>query len=238
MASVLWNKKLKCPFCNFEFETTRMRSSAMKVKQTYSDFGAVFESECPYLYAVTACPQCLFTARNEHFESVLPQYENKLMEASKKARLPGSSKPPAEVFASGTLTPLLAVQRHALALASLELFNHPDLGEKAGLCMHVVWIWRLIKAEDKEKEAIAVAIKAYEEFFAKGAKLPERLGEPGVLYLIGELHHRLGNLPEARRYLERALASKEIRLHPSIENNTRDMMLTVKTEMEKPGGAK
>lgn len=233
MSSNLWNKKLKCRFCNHEFETTRMRSSAMKVKTVQTDFGNVYEEECPYFFAVTGCPNCTFTSRNEHFETVLVEYEPKILEASKKLRQPGVPKP--AIFATGPMTPEVAAKRLELALAFLKLRNHPDLGETAGLTMHLVWVWRLAGNKENEMAAMLQAIKAYEEFFEKGAKLPEKLGEPGVLYLTGELHRRTGNLKEARRYFERALASKEIKNHSNIENHTRDMMLNVKAEMEKEG---
>ena len=49
------------------------------------------------------------------------------------------------------------------------------------------------------------ALDAYKEFYEKGSRLPEKLGEPGVLYLIGELYRRLGNFREARNYYGKAL---------------------------------
>ena len=38
MSSALWNKKLSCPFCNGEFETTRLRASAIRVIEKHSAF--------------------------------------------------------------------------------------------------------------------------------------------------------------------------------------------------------
>jgi uncharacterized protein (DUF2225 family) len=228
--SSLWDKKLKCPFCGTEFETTRMRTSAMKVKSKDTDFGAVYENECPYMYAITVCPFCLYAARNDDFEKVLVQYEPKMMEASQRMRKV-LRKP--DIFAVGTLTPETAIRRHEYAIEFSKLKNHPDLAEQAGLRLQMVWIWRLAGNADQEKEAVQEALKAYEDLYAKGSKLPEKLGEPGVLYLAGELNRRLGRLQEARQCFERALASKEIRLHPNVADMTRDMILNVKTELEK-----
>ncbi len=67
--------------------------------------------------------------------------------------------------------------------------------------------------------------------------MPEKLGEPGVLYLIGELYRRQGLYKEARNYYGRAVMSKEIKSFPQIGNMARDMMQVAKDQMEKAGTA-
>ena len=230
MSTPLWNKKLKCPFCAFEFETTRMRASVIKIKEKMTDFGNIYDGECAYFYSVTACPQCTFAAINKEFDTVKAQYEPKILEICKAIAKSDKKKP--EMFALGHMTPQVAVLRHELAIAFTKKRIYKELGTLAGLFMHLVWIFRLMEDRDKEKAAMAEAAKAYEEYFEKGGDLPEKLGAPGVLYLIGELYRRQGLLKEARRYYERALASKEIKSFPFIANQTRDMMMAAKEQME------
>ncbi len=227
MNTPLWNKKLKCPFCRTEFETTRMRASVIKIKEKESDFGNIYEDECAYLYAVTVCPNCTYAARNEEFEKVRVEYEPKIMEATKKIRNSGKKKP--DIFQLGSSTPEVAAKRHELAIAFLKRRNFLDRGALAGLYMHLVWIYRLSKDHERE---MAVMAEAYQDFHENGGDLPERLGEPGILYLIGELHRRQGLFKEARRFFERALASREIRNYPRIASMIRDMMLVAKAQME------
>lgn len=231
MSTPLWNKKLKCPFCSFEFETTRMRSSVIRIKEKMTDFGNIYEGECPYFYAVTACPQCTFAALNKDFDSIRPQYEPKILEATKAIVKSGKKKP--EIFTPGPLTPEVAAKRHELAIAFMKMRKFSDLGNLAGLYMHLVWIFRLIPDPEKEKAAMAEAVKAYQNYHEKGGELPESLGEPGVLYLIGDLYRRLGQYVDARRFYERSLASKEIKSFPRIAEMARDMMLAAKQAMEK-----
>jgi uncharacterized protein len=231
MSTPLWNKKTKCPFCQAEFETTRIRSSAIKIKEKQTDFGNVYEGECAYFYSITACPECTFAALNADFDAVRAGYEPKVMEACRKIKESGRKKP--DIFATGPMTPDTAVKRHELALAFTKLRSYKDLGSVAGLTMHLVWIFRMMGDAEREKAAMVEAVKAYDEFHQKGGDLPEKLGEPGILYLIGELNRRLGHYREARRNFERALASKEIRSFPKIANQVRDMMLIAKEQMEK-----
>jgi uncharacterized protein len=226
MSTPLWNKKLKCPFCGTDFETTRMRSSVIRIKDKMTDFGKIYEGECPYFYAITACPHCTFAALNKDFQSIRVQYEPKVLEASRKIRESGRSKP--DIFGVGSITPEVAAKRHELAIAFMKMRAFKDLGSVAGLYMHLVWIFRLMKDEEREKAAMAEAAKAYQEYHERGGELPEQLGEPGILYLIGELHRRMGQYKEARRFYERALASKEIKSFPFIANQIRDMMLIAK----------
>ena len=233
MSSSLWNKKLTCPFCKFEFETTRMRSSVIKIKERMTDFGNIYEGECVYLYAVTVCPNCTFAALNKDFDSIRPDYETKVMEASKLIRESGKKKP--DIFGLGTMTPEVSLKRHELAIAFAKMRSYSELGTLAGLYMHLVWINRLRGDTEREKAAMAEAVKAYKDFHEKGGDLPEKLGEPGILYLIEELYRRLKDYREARIYYGRALTSKEIRSFPAIADMTRDMMLAAKTAMEKAG---
>ena len=229
MSTPLWNKKLKCPFCAFEFETTRMRSTVIKIKEKMTDFGNIYDGECAYFYAVTSCPQCTFSALNKDFDSIRAHYEPKVMDLCKAIVQSDRKKP--DIFALGSMTPQTAILRHELAIAFTKKRSFKNLGTIAGLYMHLVWIYRLMGESEKEKTAMGEAAKAYEEFFEKGGDLPEKIGAPGVLYLIGELYRRQGLLKEARRFFERALANKEIRSFPMIANQARDMMMAAKEQM-------
>lgn len=228
MSTPLWNKKLKCPFCTFEFETTRMRSSAIRVLDKESDLGTIYEGEVPFFYDITACPNCTFAAQNKDFDTIRYQAEPKIMEVSKKLR---ESKNKPDIFVIGNITPELSVKRHELALSFLKIRAYKNLTIQAGLTLHLVWIFRLMKDAEREKAALARAAQAYEELFDKGGNLPENLGEPGVLYLIGELYRRQGLLREGHRFFERSLASKEIKAFPRFADMARDMMGIVKEQL-------
>lgn len=230
MSTPLWNKKVKCPFCQFEFETTRMRSSVIKIKEKMTDFGNIYDGECAYLYAVTACPQCTFAALNKEFDSIRADYEPKVLEATKKIRHSVVKKP--DIFSLGPSNPKVAAKWHELAIHFTKMRIYSELGTLAGLHMHLVWIYRLAQNREKELAAMAEAVNAYKEFHEKGADLPDKLGEPGILYLIGELYRRMGQYKEARTYYGRALASKDVKSYPAIANMTREMMLVAKNAME------
>lgn len=229
MSTALWNKKLTCPFCSQEFETTRLRQSAIRVKEKWSDFGSVYDGPSPYFYAITACPHCMVAARNEEFEKINAGYEPKLMEMSKKLR--AAPKKP-DIFGLGEASVEVAVKRHELAISCHKLRAHGEAGELAGLWLHVVWIQRSSGHAEAEKKALASAVEAYKEFYEKGGKLPEKLGEPGVLYLVGELLRRQGDVKEARNYFVKALSSKELEAFPNIEALLREQMLVAKDQME------
>lgn len=230
MSTPLWNKKLSCPFCNGEFETTRLRASVIRIKEKHSDFGTVYEGYSPYLYSITACPHCSVAARNEEFEKFLPAYEPKLMEVSR--RLKAGKHDTHDAFTLGELSVEQAVKRHELAIAMHKWRAHSDSGELAGLWMHVAWMYRAAGDPARERPALEAAAAAYQEYYEKGNKLPEKLGEPGILYLIGEINRRMGKAREARQYFSRALQSKELDAFPNIEHLVREGMLTAKEEMQ------
>ena len=229
MSTPLWKKKILCPFCGQEFETLRLRQGAIRVKEKWTDFGSLYEGYSAYDYAVTVCPHCLVAARNEEFDKLNPGYEPKLMEFSKRARAQ-ASKP--DVFGGEALTADQAVKRHDLAIACHKLRAHGEPGELAGLWLHIVWIHRSNGNAEAERKALEQAVQAYELFFEKGSKMPEKLGEPGLVYLIGELYRRLGNYKQARTYFSRALSSRELGAYPNVEGLLREQMLVAKDQME------
>lgn len=232
MSQPLWNKKLQCPFCNGDFETTRLRPSALRAKEKWSDFGCLYEGHNPYFYAITVCSHCLVAARNEEFEKLNPAYEPKLMEFSRKMK--ALAQKPA-IFGLGDASSEQAIKRHELAIACHKLRAHGEAGELAGLLIHIVWIRRIAGDAEGERKALEAALEAYKAFYEKGNKLPEKLGEPGVLYLIGELLRRLGQFREARNYFSKALGSKELEAFPNIDSLAREQMLVAKDQMEKQG---
>jgi|SRR5665213_3833282 len=234
MSTPLWNKKLACPFCGHEFETRRVRQGALRVKEKWTDFGSLFEGVCPYYYSITACPRCFVAARNEEFEKIKPGYEPKLMDFSKRARLQ-AAKPELSPAFEGEFTVELAVKRHELAIACHKLRAHSEPGELAGLWLHVVWMWRLNGRAPEEQKALEQAFIAYQVFFEKGDKLPEKLGEPGVVYLLGELSRRLGRFREAREYYSKVLSMKTLSDYPNVEILVREQMLVVKGQLEALG---
>jgi hypothetical protein len=229
----LFNYKIKCPFCGTQFETTRMRQSAIRVKEQESDFGNVYEGECPYLYSVTVCPSCTFAAKNTDFEKIRFQSEAKIMAASKQLR--ASTKPKPDIFALGPSTPEVAVKRYELCIAFYKMRYVVELGILANLYLQLVWLYRLMKNQEKEQLALAQAITAYETYLGKAYTLPESLGEPGVIYLIGDMYRRMGKFKEARRMFESGLASKELRDYPKIADMIRDMIQLMKEKLEKAG---
>jgi uncharacterized protein (DUF2225 family) len=236
MSTPLWKKKLTCPFCGLEFETLRLRQGAIRVKEKWTDFGSLYEGTSPTLYAITVCQHCLVAARNDEFDKLNPAYEPKLMEFSKRARAQ-SAKP--DLFGADELSVEQSLRRHDLAIACHKLRAHGEAGELAGLWLHIVWIHRVNGNVDAERKALEQAVAAYQQFYEKGSKLPEKLGEPGVVYLIGELYRRLGDYRQARTYFARALSSKELGAYPNVEGLLREQMLVAKDQMEaaegKPG---
>jgi uncharacterized protein (DUF2225 family) len=229
MSTPLWKKKMVCPFCTQDFETLRLRQGAIRVKEKWTDFGSLYEGYSAYDYAVTVCPHCLVAARNEEFDKFNPAYEPKLMEFSKRVRAQ-PSKP--DVFGGDELTAAQAVQRHELAIACHRQRAHSEPAELAGLWLHIVWIHRSNGNAEGERRALEQAVVAYEQFFEKGSKMPEKLGEPGLVYLIGELYRRLGNYKLARTYFGRALSSRELDAYPNVEGLLREQMLVAKDQME------
>jgi uncharacterized protein (DUF2225 family) len=230
MGEPLWLKDVKCPACDHAFKTPRVKPSALKVKSSDSDFHKVYEDIHPLFYAVTVCPVCNYGARNDDFDSKTLEYHPEIIKLSSAIRESGKAVNFPEIK---EIDADMAVKKHLLTITFAKYFKPEDPLTIAGLYMHVTWIYRENGNKEKEMEYLKYALEYYIKTFEKGSHIPEKIGEPGILYLIGELNRMLGSNNEAVQWFSRALKSSQIVNFPNIENLTRDAWEKITEEKHK-----
>ncbi len=215
----IWMKEVQCKACDAKFKTARIKSSALKVKSMESDFHKVYENINPLFYAVTVCPECNYAARDEDFDKQELQYYPEVLnialaikQSRKNVQFPCSRETNMEE----------AVKKHLLAIIFYKQFKPENPNTISGLYMHITWMYREAGLPEREKEYLQKALDYYIKTFERGSYVPEKIGEPGIIYMIGELNRRLGNYPEAVKWFSRGVKHAEIGAFPNIENMTRD----------------
>lgn len=219
MTNPIWLKEVKCPACDTVFKTARVRPSALKIKKGEADFHKVYEDLCPLLYAVTSCPYCNYSARNDDFDGKTLEYHPEILklaiaikDSKKNLKFPETKETDMET----------AVKKHLLAITFAKQYKPEDPLTIAGLYMHIAWMYRENGNTEKDLEYQKMALDYYVKTFEKGSHIPEKLGEPGILYLIGELNRVLGNDNEAVTWFSRVVKNSQIKNFPNIENLARD----------------
>ncbi len=227
----VWLKKVVCKACDGEFLTPRIRSSTLKIKSVDSDFKKNYDCAVnPLLYAVTSCPFCNYSARNEEFDKQELDYHPEIIklaaaikEAKKNIVFPQEKE----------VTTKQAEQKHLLAITFYNQYKPPNFNTISGLYMHLAWIFRDEKNIEKEQEYLKKALENYILTFEKGNFIPETIGEPGIMYLIGEINRKLGNLSESVQWFSKVVKHNEIKSYPNIEHLTRDAWEKINEEKKK-----
>lgn len=171
-------KEQTCRLCSNKFSSLAVKKSAQPVKKTESDFCIHYERETPYFYSVYICPACGYGFL-ESFEKKPP--------AAMREKL----NPLPDFFSEKRDAPTaqLAFKR---AIECAKIQEESDM-VMASLFLHLSWIMRVQKEAEAEKEAQKKALAYY-----KGVYEESDLKDASkVMYLIGELYRRLGDVKEA-----------------------------------------
>jgi uncharacterized protein (DUF2225 family) len=196
----VYGKSIICPVCGIETKISKPKKGSFRMGKKDSDLMQNYEGINLLFYEIDYCNECGYAA--------LPSYFNKLKDSQKtsitnKITLKWTKNNYEEEYTIDN-----AIEQHKLALLNA-IVKESSLGEKALLCLRLSWLYRLKGDKDNEtrfqKEAVGGFEKAYES-----EPLPiGGLDKPHLLYLIGELHRRLGNNDNASSFFSQVLMSKE-----------------------------
>ncbi|MCK9225409.1 MAG: DUF2225 domain-containing protein [Candidatus Muirbacterium halophilum] len=201
-------KETVCPVCNLQFKVEAVRTSKIRVLETYDDFGRKYSSDVnPILYSSWTCPKCLYSANSgdNYALPVIPELKVFILKHYKTLkRMSG------DFDFYEPRTPEMAIK--SLILSSLcYRIKRNSRGIMAACYMRVCWIMRNEQRDIKEelpflKKAyncyVHALTKEYSPNFGK-------ISEYGIYYIIGLLAYKLGNLEKAKDYLSKVIMNKK-----------------------------
>lgn len=194
----LYQIKVTCSCCDSSFQTSRVRPSLKKAVKTDSDFCSYFKEVNPDFYVVRVCPYCGF-ASTENFSE-------KLSDKQKQAYYDKFGSQWQHRDYGGARDEADAMECYKLSLLSAQ-----TVGEKervvAGLLHHIAWLYRYKGNVEQESRFLGFALGAYIGVFENER---DSLSNARLLFLIGELHRRLGQYNDAVRWFSRVIHDKNI----------------------------
>jgi uncharacterized protein (DUF2225 family) len=202
-----FKKETECPICSTKFQVEAVRSSKVRVLETWNDFGRKYSKEVnPLFYSTWTCPKCYYSGNaNDEYKRVLPEIKVVILKHYKiLKKFVGNIDFSADKTAeSAVISLLLSALCYRLKRASR--------GYNASCYMRVAWI---IRNEDKE-EALELpflkkALHAYKYAMTKEySPAFGKLSEFGIFYIIGLLYYKLGDLDSARDYISKVVVNKK-----------------------------
>ncbi|SHJ02494.1 DUF2225 domain-containing protein [Lutispora thermophila] len=206
MNNAYYTKEVTCPICMINFNTTKIKTSALRVEHRDEDFCVHYENYNPIYYEVIVCPSCGYASTENAFDNLNNKEKLVLAEAFVGRQIGRNF--------CGIRTHKDALDSYKIAIYTANLIKAKN-SYIAGLALKTAWMYRYINNEENEKAFLNMALDNYIEAFNKERFPANNMDELTVIYLIGELSRRLGNYEEAVYWFSRVTS------HPDRNSNMR-----------------
>ncbi|HOO32449.1 MAG TPA: DUF2225 domain-containing protein [Thermotogota bacterium] len=193
---VFWYKSFTCPLCGEEFETVRVFSSAIAIKERDVFLRPTYRGVNPDWYNLVTCPSCYFSAFENDFETILARMNFKALEDLRRS-LERARK---------NLSPELGEDRnaedaHIIDVLGLLTYMKVDMAFKmAQILLKMGWYY--LDKKDMENAAITYskALKQFERSFGEDKKGQH---SDAIMFYIASLNIQLNHTREGFKWLEK-----------------------------------
>ncbi|MFY4775530.1 DUF2225 domain-containing protein [Metabacillus sp. RGM 3146] len=218
----LYNKHVHCQVCNHDFTTKKLRSKFIRAVQHDTDFCSYYASEKhnPLFYYITVCPECGFSFSDEFSACFPPRtlqtIEEKIWKNWGKLNYCGERN----------IREVLNTYKLAIYCAQLKQEKHVAA---AGIYLRLAWLYRT-EEPSHEIRFMQLALEEYIHSYSKEDFMGSMLTETKILYLIGELNRRLGNISQATLYFSRIIEKQKETLEKGIIQMAKDRWYEIRQE--------
>ncbi len=194
----LYQIKVNCPQCEEDFQTSRVRQSLKRVSRRDSDFCAYYQHENPDFYVVRVCPHCGFASTENSMA--------KLSSAHKQKYMSEIGRRLAKRDMGGHRSREQALETYKLALMCAQ-----TIGDReriiASFLHHIAWLYRYNGETEQEQRFLRYCLESYIRVYEI-----ESVGgsDARLMFLIGELHRRLGEFNNAVKWFSRVINDQRI----------------------------
>lgn len=195
----LYDKKYNCMLCKEPFTTKKIRSRFIKVKKYDTDFCPTYASEenNPMLYYINVCPHCGFSFSDDFNPYFAPGTVETIIRKVCEKWVPST-------IYSKERDILTAIKTLKLSsyCATLKKEKHIVI---AGIYMRIAWLYRNMENEEQEKRFMKLGLNEYIESYTADDFQSKQISDVRVLYMIGELSRRIGDIDQAIKYFSKVI---------------------------------
>lgn len=216
----LYQSKIECICCESTYMTSRVRPSFKKAVKTDTDFCGYYKTDVnPDFYVVRVCPNCGFASTENGLE--------RLSDLQKKKYIDKIGARWEKQDYCGERDAQQAMTCYKLALLSAQAVGEKDR-VIAGILHHIAWLYRYEANQSEEKRFMRFALQAYIRVYeVEGVSL----NNAKLMYIIGELNRRIGELNDAVRWFSRVVNDKKI-IDAAMIRACREQWQQIREEME------
>lgn len=194
----LYQIKVTCIHCQNEFSTSRVRPSFKRAVRTDTDFCRYYQKDNPDYYVVRVCPSCGFASTENSVARLTDRQKARFQEAI-GSRFNQKSY-------GGHRDWEEAMETYKLGLICAQTIGETDR-IIASLLHHIAWLYRYKNNAEQEKRFLEHSLEAYIRVYENEAVSGN---DARLMYLIGELHRRVGKYNDAVKWFGRVINDKRI----------------------------
>lgn len=215
--------KKSCGICNEEYTTKKVRSRFVQPLTHDTDFCSTYKGmdTNPLLYYVSVCPNCGYSTTDE-FSTTFPIGTKEAIQS--KIEKHWQRKDFGQIRTIQT-----AINTYKLGIYSGIIKKEASI-VMSGLYLRLAWIYRTIEINKvQEKRFLALAADQLELSYSNGDFEQTSMTEMKLLYLVGDLHARLGNDRQAIRFLQLVIQHKSKDTEKRLVEKARDRWYDIRT---------
>jgi len=198
--SILFNKSFSCPICRENFMFPIARQYKLRKQSTDYDMRTIYKGISMNHYYAISCPKCLFSSAASVFEKASNGKAAEIINKGKELK-PFVNIGPDVMDADGIFARLY------MALVFMPLAFRDTAAYNAQLWLNISWMYRDCGDDVMEKfameRALAAHLKVYSEVHLDGRTVQR------ICMTIGELHYKLGDHVNARKFFFEAKTNKD-----------------------------
>ncbi len=223
----LYDKKVICPVCGNEVSVRVVKTNAPRIEDKESDFFIRYKTIVPYFYDVWLCNVCGYASMKSDFDKIKKNEIERVQNGISK-KWTGKKYP--RVYDAE-----IAIERYKISLLNYTIMES-KASQKALNCLKIAWIYRLLEDTNNERIFMEQAVLRFNEAYLNEDFPIYRMNKFTIMYLIGELHRRLGNNNEAIRQFSSVIIAQNA--DPKIKDLALDQKHLIKEVLDnnKDGG--
>ena len=223
--SPLYEKQETCHLCERKFPSMKLRNRFVKLSGQDTDLKPTYEdpSMNPLLYNIKVCPHCGYSFTDDFSKFFPPGAKDALKE---KITTHWVSQ---DYGKARTIHQAINSYKLAFYSGFLKKEKHLTL---AGLALRIAWLYRDLEAPE-EHRFLALAAEQYKEAYSTEDLTLTPMSDIKVMYLLGELHVRIGKWDEAVKYFSKVIEKQRGSREKQLIEMARDRWYELRDEMKK-----
>lgn len=194
----LFDKKIICPVCNFNFYQKAVKVKSPRIISKDSDFFIRYKAINPYFYDVWICNNCGYSSIKSEFYKI-KDFQRKLV--LEKISTKWSKKNYPEILDIDS-----SIERYKLALIVSNIINKRAT-ISAIITLKISWMYRLKEDLDLEIFFLEKSLFCFLDALYNDPFPIFGLQRDGLTYLIGDLYRRLNDNKNAILWFSKVITS-------------------------------